>query len=87
MGVRRGVADLLLTIPAGVYHGLYIEMKCEGGRQNQDQMRFERSVVALGFKYVVVDTLELFIATIQAYLAATQFHKPVWGQTRLSRAE
>lgn len=34
LGIRRGVPDLFLPIPAGGYHGLWIEMKRTGGRMS-----------------------------------------------------
>ena len=38
MGVKPGVPDLCLTVPAGEYHGLFIEMKKTGGRTSDDQL-------------------------------------------------
>lgn len=80
MGVRRGIADLFLSIPNDKFHGMYIEMKCLAGKQSVEQQKFERSVAALGYKYVVCDTLEKFISAVQQYLSTTQFHHKVWGQ-------
>lgn len=40
-GVRKGVADLFLTVPSGEKHGLYIEMKrAKGGSLSDDQLAF-----------------------------------------------
>lgn len=36
-GVKKGVPDLCLPVPKGVYHGLYIELKTEKGRTSQAQ--------------------------------------------------
>lgn len=37
-GVKRGVPDLFLPVPAGKYHGLFIEMKKEYGKTSSDQL-------------------------------------------------
>jgi hypothetical protein len=54
-GVRHGVADIFWPLPAGPYHGLFIEMKRAdgGGRVSPDQERFIASVRRLGYKAVV----------------------------------
>lgn len=36
-GLKAGVPDLCLPVPAGSYHGLYIEMKTETGRTSPEQ--------------------------------------------------
>ncbi len=37
-GMQPGVADLLLLLPRGEYHGLCIEMKKVGGKPRQEQI-------------------------------------------------
>ena len=36
-GVKRGVPDLCLPVPRGIYHGLYMEMKTETGKTSPEQ--------------------------------------------------
>lgn len=36
-GLRPGVPDLMLAIPVGLYHGLYVEMKAEEGTVSVEQ--------------------------------------------------
>lgn len=36
-GVKAGVPDLVLPVPRGVYHGLYIEMKTDIGKTSKEQ--------------------------------------------------
>lgn len=67
-GVIRGVADLMLAIPNGKYHGLFIEMKTATGRQSKEQVLFQRMVEAQGYRYVVCHSLEEFIKCIKIYI-------------------
>lgn len=68
LGVVSGVADFLLLIPSGRYHGLCIEMKDEKGRQKPAQAEWQVIVEAQGYKYVVCRSLEQFKIIIQEYL-------------------
>lgn len=36
-GVKAGVPDVFLPVPAGFYHGLFIEMKTATGRATKEQ--------------------------------------------------
>ena len=53
MGVRAGVPDLFYPVPAGGYHGLFIEMKTEKGRLDPKQKRWIEILEAFGYKCVV----------------------------------
>ena len=50
-GVKAGVPDLVLAIPRGPYHGLYIEMKrIKGGRVSRDQVEWHERLRAQGYR-------------------------------------
>lgn len=68
-GVVAGVADLLLLVPSGPYHGLCIEMKTKEGRQSDSQKEWEQAVTAQGYAYSLVRTFADFKGTIETYLA------------------
>ena len=68
-GVVAGVADLLLLVPSGLYHGLCIEMKTKEGRQSDSQKEWEQAVTAQGYAYSLVRTFADFKDTIETYLA------------------
>lgn len=68
MGLRPGVSDLFLSIPAGGYHGLYIEIKTETGSQSPEQQAFERCMTAAGYKYEIRRSLSGFEKLISDYL-------------------
>lgn len=68
LGVVSGVADLMLLVPSGRYHGLCIEMKDEKGRQKPAQAEWQAIVEAQGYKYIICRSLEQFKITIKEYL-------------------
>lgn len=68
LGVVSGVADLLLLVASGGYHGLCIEMKDEKGRQKPAQAEWQAIVEAQGYKYVICRSLEQFKIIIREYL-------------------
>mgnify|MGYP000301316633 CR=1 FL=1 len=39
-GVKAGVPDVCLPIPRGGFHGVYIEMKRQGGRVSKEQAKW-----------------------------------------------
>ena len=61
-GLLSGVSDLICIIPNKV---LFIECKDEKGRQQPNQIEFQKTVTALGFEYYVVRSLEEFKKIIQ----------------------
>lgn len=67
-GVVAGVADLLLLVPSGQYHGLCIEMKTRRGRQQPTQKEWQREVESQGYKYTVCRSVDEFRETVSAYL-------------------
>lgn len=71
-GVRRGVADLLLLVPCGHYHGLCIEMKTPKGRLSPYQKDWRESVLEQDYAYAVCRSLDEFQATIKRYLSLTK---------------
>lgn len=67
-GALPGVADLLLLVARGGYHGLCIEMKTRQGRQSPSQRRFEIHVTEQGYRYVVCHSLNEFMKGVNGYL-------------------
>ena len=68
-GVVAGVADLLLLVPSGGWHGLAIEMKKPTGRQSESQKAWQIAVEGQGYRYAVCRSVEGFITTVEGYLA------------------
>lgn len=67
-GVLAGVADLFLAIPNREYHGLFIEMKTDKGRQSEAQKNFQRAVTGAGYNYAICRSKEDFSAVVTSYL-------------------
>lgn len=67
-GVVAGVADLILLLPSGDYHGLCIEMKTKTGRQSESQKTWEGDVICHDYRYAVVRSFDEFQKTIMDYL-------------------
>lgn len=68
MGVKSGVSDIFLPCARRGYHGLYIELKTEGGRLSENQREFLRRVNDGGYLGVVCIGAERAIRVISAYL-------------------
>ena len=59
MGVKRGVSDWQYLMPLGE-PTKWIELKVGDNVQSEDQVRFERMVVALGHEYYICRDEETF---------------------------
>jgi hypothetical protein len=67
-GVLKGVADLFLAMPSGMYHGLFIEMKTGKGRQTPSQTDFEKRATMSGYGYVICRSFDEFMNEIKNYI-------------------
>ena len=56
MGLRSGVADLVVLLPKG--KTIFLEVKNEKGKQSNMQKKFEEKVNSLGFEYYIVRSVE-----------------------------
>lgn len=67
-GVKPGVPDLMLPIPRGRYHGLFLEMKTTTGRCSVPQLAWHHQLAKHGYLVVVARGWQQAAAAIQAYL-------------------
>ncbi|MFZ2447513.1 MAG: VRR-NUC domain-containing protein [Syntrophobacteraceae bacterium] len=67
-GVKPGVSDLMLPVPRGGWHGLFIEMKKPGGKASKDQTAFGAGVTEQGYRFMVCDDWEKARGMIVSYL-------------------
>lgn len=72
MGTRPGFPDLVLHIPRGCYHGLFLELKSEKGRLSDYQKEQLELLSANGYRCEVIRTKEEFIQIIEDYLSNEQ---------------
>ena len=68
LGVKSGVPDLMLPIPAGGYHGLFIEMKTLHGETSENQDRWIAALNTFGYQAVVAHGWEDAKCRILDYL-------------------
>lgn len=68
MGVRKGIADLILLVANQDFTALAIELKTEKGRQSTEQKEWQKLCEKNNIKYVVIRSLSEFINTIKNYL-------------------
>lgn len=76
MGVRRGVADLVIIRPAGNVN--WLELKHGDGKLSKDQLEFERTCKRLGHEYRWAST---FAGVVDAF---RDFKLP-YGETLAAR--
>lgn len=68
MGVRAGVADLLLLLSNKSYSYLAMELKTPEGRQSQSQKKWQEVCEKNGGRYAIVRSVDEFIDIIKRYL-------------------
>lgn len=68
MGVRAGFPDLILCIARHGYHGLFVELKTEKGRQTDNQKYYQCVLEEQGYRYEVVRSIEDFQTILNDYL-------------------
>ena len=70
-GVTAGVADLFLMIPNKTKHGLFIEMKTEVGKLQQNQIEFLSLAESMGYEAKVAYGFDEGVKIIKNYLQET----------------
>lgn len=67
-GTLAGVADLQILKSNAAFHGLFIEMKTEKGRQTDSQREFEVKCFTEGYQYSVCRSFDDFRNVVDDYL-------------------
>ena len=67
-GLKKGVADLFLSVARSGFHGLYIESKTPVGTWDQDQKDFAAAVIPEGYAYILCRTPEQYEQQVTDYL-------------------
>lgn len=67
-GVKSGVSDLVLPVPRGIYHGLFIELKYGDGRPTKSQKDFIEAVTKQGYLAMCIWGAEAAVNLLTEYL-------------------
>ncbi|NBW32041.1 MAG: VRR-NUC domain-containing protein [bacterium] len=68
-GVKPGVPDVFLPVPAGEYHGLWIELKVKPNKPSPEQQDWIRKLILAGYRVeVVYDDWDRARRLVEAYL-------------------
>ena len=67
-GLRAGVPDVTIAIPAGRYPGGFIEIKRPGGKLSKDQYRVLKGLLHAGYWVLVADNVKDLIDGLEKYL-------------------
>lgn len=67
-GVKPGIPDLCIPVAKGGYHGLYIEMKAEGGKPTEKQLEWIELLNANGYRAVICFGFDEARETIDRYM-------------------
>jgi hypothetical protein len=68
LGARAGVADIVMLVPRGAYHGLLIELKVPPRRPTDSQVTFLESARAQGYAACWSDSINTVLKLIDVYL-------------------
>jgi hypothetical protein len=68
MGVKKGVADFFLAVPARGYAGLWIELKVGKGKLSTEQSEFLHRKNSMGYQAVAVWGFDAATEIIKSYL-------------------
>ena len=81
-GVKAGVPDVCLPVARNGWHGLYIEMKKQGGTVSKEQSKWLHSLLQQGYLTAVCYGWEVAAQIIKDYLdGKTQPKEPTRGDT------
>lgn len=72
LGARSGVADLVILVPRGAYHGLLIELKVPGRRPTETQCGFLEAARREGYAACWSDSISTVLKLIEVYLQLPQ---------------
>jgi hypothetical protein len=67
-GAMPGMPDLMICLPSGSYHALFIEMKTEKGKLSDTQKIVHAQLINAGYAVKVCRSFEEFTQTIKSYL-------------------
>jgi hypothetical protein len=67
-GVVSGVPDMMLAVPSGRYHGLFIEMKRDSQKTTDNQKLMIHRLSEQGYKVVICRSVKQFMDELALYI-------------------
>ena len=67
-GWVKGESDLFFAIPNLTFHGLFVEMKAEGGKATLEQLDYIEVMLNLGYQALVIEGAEAAQQAITDYM-------------------
>lgn len=67
-GVLAGVPDLFIMKASCGCHGLFIELKVEGGRVQVSQLKFAEAASRAGYGVNVIRSFDEFVGVVDTYM-------------------
>ena len=71
-GVKAGVPDIVLPVPKGEYHGLYIELKAGSNKATDNQKKWLKFLRQQGHYTAICYSWQLAAELIERYLLHTE---------------
>lgn len=68
-GVKAGVSDICLPVARKNFHGMFIEMKKQGGKESKEQIEFGKFIKQNGYAYVVCFSWDEAVEALEYYLS------------------
>jgi hypothetical protein len=67
-GAMLGIPDLIICMPSGAYHGLFIEMKTSKGKLSENQIACHAQLQSAGYCVKVCRSFDEFMNAVNTYL-------------------
>lgn len=72
-GLKPGVSDIVIALPIGTYHGMYLELKrLKGGVVTKEQRDWQALMLRVGYLAVIARGFEAAKSATLNYLAAAK---------------
>lgn len=78
-GYLNGIPDVLIFLPSGGKHGLFIEMKRPGATLRVEQAQVMADLATVGYATGLAHSLEEFQRCV------TEYHRPSWSPSPAER--
>lgn len=68
LGMRPGMPDIVVFVPSGEWHGLFLEFKRPGQKPRHEQIETHDALARNGYLVVVVHSLDEAVNAVEDYL-------------------